>query len=204
MKSKFKDILKGAFLTSMAALTSVDSYADSDNSFHSKTVTKLDAEITKADKRNLLQKKLLLKFNNDNSTYTLASHRSHRSHSSHRSHYSHYSSSSSSSSESSSPSNSVKNTNEYNRTSINSDSSKVYKLGDRLLKKGMIGADVTELLNILITKKYITPKVDAPKVATGNHEFTQLIEDAVKDFQKDFKLKADGIVGPSTIYYLMK
>jgi murein L,D-transpeptidase YcbB/YkuD len=98
----------------------------------------------------------------------------------------------------------AKDTDGYTRPKQNSSKTIVYKLGDRVLKKGMKGHDVTELLNILVVKRYIVPKEGTPVIATGEYEFTSLIENAVKDFQKGNNLEVDGIVGVTTIYYLKK
>ena len=213
MKKGFNDFLKGVFLTSVAALNGtnvsannespINSGLDFNNLTNSKT-TDLDVKT---------QKKFLLKFNKDKSEYIIAGHRSHASHASHASHYSSYYSGSSSTSTSSSPSNSTTNsyitgisesTSTPTKKAESTYTTNTYELGDRILKKGMKGYDVTELLNILIAKQFIIPKDGEPTVATGVYEFTELIELAVKKFQKANKLTDDGIVGPTTVYYLKK
>ncbi|MCD8080924.1 MAG: peptidoglycan-binding protein, partial [Bacteroides sp.] len=72
-------------------------------------------------------------------------------------------------------------------------------LGDRILKKGMQGSDVTQLKNILIDKKYYTGTI-----GTGNTYFDEAIEKAVINFQKDAGVDADGIVGKQTADLLKK
>lgn len=219
MKKGFNVFLKGVFLTSIATLNGTNASANNVVSlndcldFNNPTNGKTTDLIIKT------QKKFLLKMNKDNSDYLIAGHRSHsshRSHASHASHASHYSSyySGSSSTSTASPTTNP-TTNTYNTSSSRSATTttkkaestyttNAYELGDRILKIGMKGYDVTELLNILIAKQYIIPKDGEPTVATGIFEFTELIELAVKKFQKANKLTDDGIVGPTTVYYLKK
>jgi hypothetical protein len=59
-----------------------------------------------------------------------------------------------------------------------------------VLKKGMRGAEVGNLQQILTSKGYSTKGIDGV--------FGPATEAAVKKFQKAKKLKADGIVGPAT------
>lgn len=68
----------------------------------------------------------------------------------------------------------------------------------------MQGADVTELLNLLVKKKYLVFLDSTVTVATGESTYDTTMEDAVKRFQTDHKLKADGVVGTTTVYYLKK
>ena len=74
----------------------------------------------------------------------------------------------------------------------------VYVLGDRLLKKGSKGADVTALQGKLIELGYALPKFGAD----GN--FGTETESAVIAFQKAKGLNADGIVGNLTLAELTK
>ena len=65
----------------------------------------------------------------------------------------------------------------------------------------MAGTDVTELINILLQKKYL--KLDnGGTYVYGIYTYDKTIEDAVKKFQLDKGLTADGHCGPMTIYYL--
>lgn len=59
-----------------------------------------------------------------------------------------------------------------------------------VLKKGMKGAEVKQLQQALTNKGYSTKGIDGI--------FGAATESAVKKFQKDKKLTADGIVGPAT------
>lgn len=74
-----------------------------------------------------------------------------------------------------------------------------YNLGDRLLKKGMQGTDVTQLKNILIDKEYI----DKPFVK-GKTDFDIEIERALKRFQDSIGIEATGEVDTQTLYFLKK
>lgn len=199
MNIKFSDYLKGIFATSIAALIPSKSDATILN-FSDLTQDKTTSEIL-SEKNNQLYPKLLLSFYDDDS-YSAIGHRSHRSHSSHSSHRSHYSS--------------TTNTNNYNNTN-NSNSNialpsknknhnststvTTFKLGDRTITEGMKGEDVTQMVNILIKKGYLELK-DGQKSVTGIYEFTGVIVDALKEFQKAKGMEADGIVGPTTVYYL--
>lgn len=68
-----------------------------------------------------------------------------------------------------------------------------YKLGDRILKKGMEGTDVKELQTNLITLKYDLGKYGA------DGDFGSSTEKTVKAFQKDNGLTADGEFGPKSL-----
>lgn len=208
MKPRIHDFIKGIFLTSIATLSGTDGHATESIIISD---TNADTQISQDKSKPELSKKLLLKINNDNS-YLLAGHRSHRSHSSHRSHYSSQTGSSTgSSSRSSSGSSGYSGSSSSGNSSstLRKDTSsqiakKVYILGDRILKKGMKGHDVTELRNILVKKNYIKLKEGEEKVLVGETLFDEDIEKAVKQFQKDHQLSADGVVGTSTVYYLKK
>lgn len=155
--------------------------------------------------KNDLSLKLRLRLNNSGEI-KFDSHRSHRSHSSHRSHYSsqgghysHFSSSTGTSGGSSGGGSSISST--PSGGAVKTQTQKVYSLGDRTLYKGMKGADVTELVNILISKNYLKFN-DASSKAYGEYEYDETIFDAVKQFQKNYGITSDGIVGSTTVYYL--
>lgn len=208
MKTNFQKIIKKIFLTSLGTL-GVSQATEAITIENNISEANGNGLQLKENKENDLSQKFVLKFGGDNS-YLIAGHRSHRSHQSHRSHYSSSSGGSSSSSRSKSSSSgtssSVRNNNSASGTSGYTlpAQNKVYKLGDRILKRGMRGHDVTELLNILVAKKYIIPKEGTEQIATGEFEFTELIEDSVKKFQEDCALTCDGIVGTTTVYHLKK
>lgn len=76
---------------------------------------------------------------------------------------------------------------------------KTFNLGDRLLKKGMQGADVTQLKNILIDKELL----NKPFVK-GEINFDITIEQALKRFQDSIGIEASGVVDTQTLYFLKK
>ena len=74
-----------------------------------------------------------------------------------------------------------------------------YNLGDRLLKKGMQGTDVTQLKNILIDKEFIKKPF-----VKGKTDFDIEIERALKRFQDSIGIEATGEVDTQTLYFLKK
>lgn len=65
-----------------------------------------------------------------------------------------------------------------------------YEFGSRILRRGMRGNDVRELQTKLQSLGYNVGPIDGI--------FGPLTERAVRQFQKDNRLKVDGIVGPQT------
>ena len=201
MKTKYSLFLKNVFLASAAALMPSKSEAkiydlsklELDNG-HSNVSTQND---------NILTPKLLIKFNNDNSYITMghrshSSHSSHASHASHSSHYSSYYTGGTVETSGSEPSSTIKTSN-TNTTPTESILTK--NLGDRILKKGMKGTDVNELINLLTKKGYFEKNDNA---ILNYNEFTFKVEESVKKFQKANSLNPDGIVGSTTVLYLKK
>jgi len=219
MKNHFKTLLKGIFLSSISSLVASQG-ADATAYDLNKLKVNSDGQTeVKAKKDN--SQKFILRFKSDDS-YLIAGHRSHSSHASHASHASHRSSSTysgsysgtSSSSDSSpastsTPTPTIKTTSStqnnevtksnHNSANTTSYSSEILKLGDRFLKKGMIGTDVSQLKKILIEKKFLVKTSD-----DGNMLFDEKTEMAVIAFQKSLGVMADGIVGSNTVYYLKK
>lgn|SRR5690606_22511715 len=224
MKNKLSDLLNKIFLSSIASIVT--------NSTAAATATPtIDNSYTDNAKRGFsilpkkdLSPKLLLK-QNTRSEWTVVSHRSHRSHSSHRSHYSSTSGSSSSRSTTSrssgssssttskplgiSSSGSSSNSSTAPRTLTPSKPSNTIgispttlRFGDRNLKLGMSGSDVTELINILIKKGYLKVESGDSKVY-GTYNYDETIEATVKKYQKDNNLISDGTCGPATTYHLL-
>lgn len=72
------------------------------------------------------------------------------------------------------------------------------KLGDRLLKNGMEGPDVKQLQSALIRLGYDCGRWGA------DGDFGDATEQALKAFQRDSRLAADGICGPKTCAALEK
>ena len=75
---------------------------------------------------------------------------------------------------------------------------KEYALGERELKHGCEGGDVKTLQEMLLALGY-----DIGKYGTDG-DFGDCTELAVKRFQKDMRIDADGIVGPVTLSKLTK
>jgi len=73
----------------------------------------------------------------------------------------------------------------------------------RILKYGMIGDDVKKIQEYLNTHGYILVKIGAGSPGHETTKFGPLMKKAVIRFQKDHKLKKDGIIGPKT-FSLMK
>ena len=142
----------------------------------------------------------------------IAGHRSHRSHSSHRSggsgryggHYSHashmsgysggggYGSSSRSTSRSTSRSSGLLSTPKPPKKTP-----ATYSLGDRTLKSGLYGADVTELTNLLVRNMYM--RTEWIKQQSGYSSYETSVTSAVKRFQKDAGITANGIANSDVI-----
>ena len=81
---------------------------------------------------------------------------------------------------------------DYSGHAEGADSEDTIELGDRTLRKGSTGNDVTELQNTLLRLKYQLPKYGA------DGDFGAETETAVKKFQTDNDLDVDGIVGKQT------
>lgn len=138
--------------------------------------------------------RLVLKRASDMSLALISSHRSHRSHSSHRSHYSSYGGGGG-------------GTYTPPRTRRRSSPPPApvaaycipsYEgLGARVLQRGMCGADVTELMRLLVAHG----QLESYQV-NSESMFTREVETAVKAFQRANKKKADGKVGPVTLRLL--
>ena len=215
MKSNLTSLIKKVFFSSVAGILSHDT-THAGPSIEFTTLENNDHELA-AHKILDLSPKLLLK-QNKNSQWFVMAHRSHRSHSSHRSHYSSTSGSttrstssptrSSGSSTNSSSSSSNSTTSPYllntNSVKVNSGlSATTLKLGDRNLKLGMSGSDVTQLINILIKKGYLKLENQETQV-TGSYTYDETIEAVVKQYQKDKGLVSDGTCGVTTTYYLLQ
>lgn len=65
----------------------------------------------------------------------------------------------------------------------------------------MKGTDVAELVKLLVSKNYGDLSNSSQ---TGSVLFDVVIENAVKKFQRDNLLTADGVVGPKTVIYLQQ
>lgn len=209
MASKLSTLLRQIFYSSVASIAATNSAKANSEAVNSNALSNYQpkVEILTAKKTDLTPK-LILKRSINNDFYAV-SHRSHRSHSSHRSHYS------SSSGGGYTPSSTPRKTPvmpahtppKTTPTPPSKDKGLKFKadtlhLGDRTLKLGMTGTDVTELVNILRKKWYLVQEGDS--TATGIHKYDSVIEAAVKKFQLNHGLTSNGICDPTTIYYLKK
>jgi len=225
MNKDLQKILREIFLGSLAGLTA--STAQSSDTFPEST----DSDVSINHKIQIFRefksgnpkitKPFILKRFDEFHAVNL-SHRSHRSHSSHRSHYS--GSSGSSSGYSSGSSTGSSTTGSYSSGSSSTPSGlyqsvpvpkpkqaqqpelmlaqpKVFKLGDRIIRLGMKGFDVTEVVNILLKKQYLVLG-DGSKVITEEVEYTNVIRDAIMQFQRDNGIDVLGIVNPQTVSLL--
>lgn len=133
----------------------------------------------------------------------IAGHRSHMSHrsggggggSGHRSHYSHYSSYGGGSSPYSSSSSSRSRSSSYSKPKPKTAGD--FSIGDRTLKTGIHGSDVTSLTGYLATALYINRSWIKKKEGFSLYDAT--IASAVKHFQKDAGLPQTGIADQMTI-----
>lgn len=144
-------------------------------------------------------------------TRMIAGHRSHMSHRSgggggggHYSHASHYSSygsgSSRRSSHSSHSSSSYQST--YSPPKPAAKTYKTYDLGDRTLKAGLYGKDVSELTNLLVAKNYMNSSWIS--MQKGYALFNARVVSAVKRFQKDAGKAQNGVVTAALISALQE
>lgn len=196
-KNKLADLLRKVFLGSLAGIVTGNS-SIANNNTHDFNLDEGGNNLEyRFNKKTDLSPKLLLKIGSDNE-WSITSHRSHRSHSSHQSHRSHYSSYTGGSGSQTKDNSGIK-LNE--NTESTKTTTTALKLGSRILKKGMVGADVTELVNILLEKQYLKLD-DGGTQVTGIYTYDDIIESAVRKYQKDNGLTDDGICGSTTIYYL--
>ena len=140
--------------------------------------------------------KNVLKMGQNGDVKLIASHRSHRSHSSHRSSSSGgYRSSGSSYRSSSSSSSSL-----YTKPATPAKTIATYQLGDRTLKEGVYGNDVTLLTNLLVSKKYLHK--DRITLRSGYAVYDSNVKNAVMRFQNDARISNDGIATTETVSQL--
>ena len=183
MKRSFNKLLKSIFLSSIATLASAHgAEAIPDYKLLNDPEDDNSSDVKLAKKDN--SRKMILKMGSDDGSYTLAAHRSHSSHRSHRSgsgggHYSHSSHSSASS--------------HYSSTTTSTP--RVYSLGERTIRQGANGNDVKELYDLLVDKKFMKQPTTTPVT----HTYDSAMVNAIKTFQREAKLQADGIAGPNTI-----
>ncbi|MBC7000609.1 peptidoglycan-binding domain-containing protein [Cytophaga sp. FL35] len=206
MSKKLSNIIQKVFISSLGGIATAHGYDNviDESSYSDDLKNRINHIHNLAPSKEDRSKKLLLKLNKLNQ-FEFLSHRSHRSHSSHRSHYS--STSSGSRTNRSSPS-SPSSSSSGSASSLSSGTfvktpSLIpnYKLGSRILRKGMKGTDVTELINILLKKKYVVLS-DGGMVVSGIYTYDEIVEDAVKRFQIENNIDSTGICDVTTVYKL--
>lgn len=215
MKQEYSKYLKKLLLASLGSLLTINSFTTKGIEPKDLVLENTDDNITSEDiDIKELSRKLILTPSEDGwESFSHRSHRSHRSHSSHRSHRSHYSSSSGSSTGSTStykPRTTTTTTNNKTSTTARKSSS-IYKtsivtelkLGDRMIKPQMYGSDVTQLINILLKKKYLIQE-DNLIVVEGLQTYEGAVITAVREFQRLNNLPVDGMVGSQTVLKLLK
>lgn len=202
MKNLRKKILRSILLSSVLSFLSPNAEAapvnvnlDNDKNDDQDLINSLKSKIQKN----------VLKLGNNGDVKLIAAHRSHRSHRSHSSHRS----SSSGSSYRSSGSSYRSSGSSYNSSSITSSSNlyskpatptktaETYLLGDRTLKEGIYGNDVTSLVNLLISKKYLHK--DNVTKRSGYAVYDSNVKNAVVRFQNDALISNVGVVTTETI-----
>ena len=202
MKNSAKNKIKALLLSATAALLPTHAQAEATTTFMpdfgnnddffgktSRSWGKVFKNVAKLDK-------------NGDVKY-IASHRSHMSHRSggggggygHRSHYSHYSSYGGGSSHYSSSSSSRSSSSSYSKPKPKTAGD--YSIGDRTLKTGIHGSDVTSLTGYLATGLYINRSWIKEKEGYSLYDAT--IASAVKHFQKDAGLPQTGVADQTTI-----
>lgn len=203
MKSNIKKLIRNVLIGAVASIYHTNAQA-ADNSA-SPLLEGLNGE-DKKDAVNALKNKIyrnVLQITSKGDTKLIAGHRSHMSHRSgggggggHYSHASHYSSygggGSSHSSHSSHSSSSY-------APVVSRPAPKTYKtyaLGDRTLKSGLYGNDVSELTSLLVSKKYLHSSWIT--MQNGYPVYNARVVNAVKRFQKDAGISQDGVVNSAT------
>lgn len=201
MKINIKKILSGILVSSLASISNAYGEIESNCTLPIED-SSLIASIEERKKGNPHSSFVLTA---SNSHMLLA--KGHRSHSSHRSHRSHRSSGGgggsyytppkyTTPSPSHAPSNPTlpkRTTPSPKNTSSSSTTSRAYDLGEREIKEGMSGNDVTQLAVLLIMYNYLS------KQETNYKDYSSSIKQAVMAFQKDAGLPVTGICDRETI-----
>lgn len=207
MKSKAKKLIRNILIGAVASLYNTNAQAADASS--SPLLEGLNGE-DKKDAVNALKNKIyrnVLQITSKGDTKLIAGHRSHMSHRSgggggggHYSHASHYSSYGGGGSSHSSHSSHSSSSYSPVRTVKPKPAPKTYKtysLGDRTLKSGLYGNDVSTLTSLLVSKKYLNSSWIT--MQKGYPVYNTRVVSAVKRFQKDAGLAQDGIVTSSLV-----
>lgn len=204
MKDKAKKIIRNILIGAMASLYHTDAQATENPTiplFEGLNGDDKESAVS-ALKNKIIRNVLQIKKNGE--TKLIAGHRSHMSHRSgggggggHYSHASHYSSygggGSSHSSHSSHSSSSYGTT--YSAPKPAPKTYKTYDLGDRTLKSGLYGNDVSKLTSLLVSKNYMNSSWIT--MQNGYPVYNARVVAAVKRFQKDAGKSQDGVMTSS-------
>lgn len=206
MKDKAKKIVRNLLLGALASL--YNTHAQATEQAAQSWLESLDKDDKNEAVRALKNKiyRNVLQLTSKGDTKLIAGHRSHMSHRSggggggghysHASHYSSYGGGGSSRRSHSSPSSSSHGST-YSRPKPTPKTYKTYHLGDRTLRPGVYGNDVSQLTAWLVAKNYIHSSWIT--MQKGYPVYNARIMDAVKRFQKDAGLAPDGEVTTSLV-----
>lgn len=200
MKNSAKNKIKALLLSAAAALLPTHAQAEEATTFMP-DLGNNDDFFGKTNRSWGKVFKNVAKLDKNGDVKYIASHRSHMSHRSggggygHRSHYSHYSSYGGGSSHYSSSSSSRSSSSSYSKPKPKTAGD--YSIGDRTLKTGIHGSDVTSLTGYLATGLYINRSWIKEKEGYSLYDAT--IASAVKHFQKDAGLPQTGVADQTTI-----
>jgi murein L,D-transpeptidase YcbB/YkuD len=188
MTERLQSLIRRVFMSSMGALfaaapgsveSAVPDASPSNETDHAWSMN--DGTVVLKQSR----PKLILTKLSETARQLYTSHRSHRSHSSHRSHYS-----------SASPAPRAPARDTTPRPAVTAPTV-AQTLGSRVLRKGMSGSDVAELMLILLNTKHLKEQD-----INIENTFTEAVEQAVKAFQTAKSLTPTGEVNAATLLYL--
>lgn len=204
MKTKTKKIIRNILIGAVASLYHTDAQAAENSTLPLLEGLNGDDQESAvgALKNKIIKNVLQVKKNGE--TKLIAGHRSHMSHRSggggggghysHASHYSGYGGGSSRRSSHSSPGSSSYGTT-YSAPKPTPKTYKAYNLGDRTLKSGLYGNDVSKLVSLLVSKNYMNSSWIT--MQNGYPIYNARVVSAVKRFQKDAGRSQDGVMTAS-------
>lgn len=204
MKTKAKKIIRNILIGAVASLYHTDAQAAENSTLPLLEGLNGDDQesAVSALKNKIIKNVLQVKKNGE--TKLIAGHRSHMSHRSggggggghysHASHYSGYGGGSSRRNSHSSPGSSSYGTT-YSAPKPTPKTYKTYNLGDRTLKSGLYGNDVSKLVSLLVSKNYMNSSWIT--MQNGYPIYNARVVSAVKRFQKDAGRSQDGVMTAS-------